>query len=207
MKLLKFIYLLILLLFSSYMFCQGNKSTIKAQIALGVNAPSSDGFVTNFEGKPLNFPIANLGIQYMFSPKLGGKLDYGFNRITNSSNSTSFKLNYSRVNLQLVYDVSSSIFISPKVGIFLHAGPGVSIIKPLGNYTNNNLSFLNTVFGIDWHYGISDNLTVFLDTSYILGFGSEFNPVSSGFGAFNGNVLTFTLGISISLSGCYFCEN
>lgn len=186
-------------------FAQVDASTFKGQIALGVNSPSSNGFVDNFEGKSLNFPTVNLGLQYMFTKNFGGKLDYGFSRISNKKNTAAFKLNYSRVNLQLVYDASQIISFSNRMGTFLHAGPGYSFVKPLGNFTNNDVSFLNVMGGVEFHYGVSDSLTVFLDTSYILGVGKDFDPISSGFGAFNGNILTVTFGASISLSGCYFC--
>ena len=187
-------------------YSQNNTSTIKAQIALGVNSPSVNGFVTNFEAKSINLPTVNLGVQYMFKPKLGAKLDFGFNRISNLNNTPEFKLNYTRINLQLVYDASRIINLSQRVGIFPHAGPGFSMIKPLGNYPQNKTSFLNAMAGMEFHYGISDKLTVFMDASYILGFGKEFNPISDGFGAFNGNLLTLTIGASRSLSGCYYCE-
>lgn len=59
--------------------------------------------------------------------------------------------------------------------------------------------------GVKFYYGVSDSLTVFLDTSYILGMGKYFDPISSGFGVFYGNNLTVTFGAIISLSGCYFC--
>ncbi|MEW4923834.1 outer membrane beta-barrel protein [Algibacter sp. 2305UL17-15] len=186
---------------------QGDTSTFKAQIALGVNSPSNDGFVEDFKGKSVNFPTVNLGFQYMFKPVLGAKLDYGFNRISNDESSQDFKLNYSRINLQLVYDASRVIALSNRIGAFLHVGPGISMLKPLGNYVQNKVSFLNAMAGLELHYGISDDLTVYLDTSYILGFGKDFNPISSGFGAFNGNLLTITFGASLSLSGCYYCRD
>jgi len=186
-------------------FSQGDTSKIKTQIGLGINSPSSNGFVTSFKGKSINFPTVNLGLQYMLKPKLGVKLDYGFNRISNENNFPEFKLNYSRINLQAVYDASRLLSISHRMGTFIHAGPGISMIKPLGNYGNNTTSFFNALGGVEWHYGISDSLTVFVDTSYVWGLGEDFNPVASGFGSFNGNLFTATFGISISLSGCYFC--
>ncbi|WP_203255991.1 cell envelope biogenesis protein OmpA [Hyunsoonleella ulvae] len=188
-------------------FSQVDTSKIKAQIAVGVSSPSSSGFVTTFKGKPINFPAVNLGMQYMFTSQLGAKLDYGFSRISNDNTSPEFKLNYSRINLQGVCDASGVLSFSQRMGVFLHAGPGVSMIKPLGDYANNNVSFINVVTGLELHYGVSDNLTLYMDTSYIFGFGKDFNPVSDGFGAFNGNLLTVTFGVSISLSGCYFCGN
>tara|TARA_R110002049_G_scaffold18043_6_gene69453 strand:- start:3725 stop:4321 length:597 start_codon:yes stop_codon:yes gene_type:complete len=186
-------------------FSQGDKSTIKAQFALGVNSPSTSGFVDGFEGKSLNFPTVNLGIQYMFKPSFGAKLDYGFNRISNDKTARDFKLNYSRINLQGVLDLSQTLYISNRVGTFIHAGPGFSFVKPLGDFPDNKTSFLNVMAGMEFHYGVSDKLSLYFDTSYILGFGKDFNPISDGFGSFNGNLLTITIGASISLSGCYYC--
>lgn len=207
---LKFKTILFSLIFTCYsflVFSQSEKSTIKAQIAVGLNNPSSDGFVSNFESKAVNFPSVNLGIQYMFKPKLGAKLDFGFNRFSNLNNTTDFKINYTRFNLQLAYDASRIMsFLPSNMGTFIHAGPGYTSIKPLGNYTQNNISFLNAMAGVEFHYGMSDTVSLYFDTSYILGFGKDFNPVSEGFGSFNGNILTFNFGISLSLSGCQFCD-
>ncbi|WP_242202099.1 outer membrane beta-barrel protein [Aestuariivivens insulae] len=184
-----------------------DKSTFKAQVALGVNNPSNSGFVQGFEAKPYNFPTVNLGLQYMFSQPFGAKLDYGFSRMSNQDNTQEFKLNYSRVNVQLVYDASRIFsFLPSRIGTFAHAGPGFSMVKPLGNYTQNDTSYLNAMAGMEFHYGVSDKLSVFFDASYIKGFSKDFNPVSEGYGSFNGDVLTLTVGVSISLSGCYYCE-
>lgn len=184
---------------------QNDMSRIKAQFALGVNSPSSNGFVNDYKANSINFPSVNLGIQYMFASRLGAKLDLGFNRFSNAKNTPDFKTNYTRINGQVVYDLSGFIPISNRIGYFIHGGPGVSIIKPLGDFGENKTTNLNALGGLEIHYGISDKLSVYLDTSYIFGFGKDFNPVSSGFGSFNGDLLTITIGASISLSGCYFC--
>ncbi|OEK07772.1 cell envelope biogenesis protein OmpA [Flavivirga aquatica] len=207
-KIYKNIYLAICFVaYSFFGFSQGNTSTIKAQLALGINNPSSGGFVRDFESKPVNSPSINLGVQYMFKPKLGAKLDFGYNRFSNLNNTPEFKVNYTRLNLQLVFDANEVFnFSSQRLGAYPHIGPGLSMIKPLGDYTQNNLSFLNGMAGIEFHYGMSETLSLFVDTSYIVGFGKEFNPVSEGYGSFNGNLLTINFGLSISLSGCYFCE-
>jgi len=200
------VWVVIILLFSSLLsFSQWDTSTFKAQFGLGINNPSSTGFVENFESNPSNFPTVNLGLQYMFKPKLGAKLDFGFNRLSHADNTPEFKVNYSRINAQLVYDASIITSFLNKMGAFIHAGPGFSIIKPLGNYGENKTSYLNAMGGIEFHYGISDKLSIYLDTSYIFGFGEGFKPISSGFGSFNGDLLTITFGASISLSGCYYC--
>ena len=186
---------------------QGDTKTIKAQFALGINSPNSKGFVNVFEANSINFPSINLGVQYMFKPRLGAKLDLGYNRFSNKNNTPEFKTNYTRINAQLVYDTSRFISFMNRMGVFLHAGPGITMVKPLGNYGENKTSYLNTMGGIELHYGVSDKLSVYVDTAYTFGFGKAFNPVANGFGAFNGNLLTITIGASISLSGCYYCND
>ncbi|MDD7886819.1 outer membrane beta-barrel protein [Flavivirga sp. 57AJ16] len=197
----------IVLVMSSFVsVSQGDTSTFKAQFALGLNSPSKNGFVTGFEGKTYNFPTVNLGIQYMFKPMLGAKLDYGFSRISNQKDTQPFKLNYSRINLQAVYNANRIFNLSQNKGVFVHAGPGLTSVKPLGNFTQNKTSFMNAMAGVELHFGVSDKLSIYTDVSYIHGFAKDFEPISDGFGAFNGNLLTLTVGASISLSGCYYCE-
>lgn len=192
----------------SSLFAQRETNKWKAQIAIGVNSPSQSGFVEGFQGKSLIFPSVNLGIQNMFKEQFGAKLDYGFNRISNEDNSVEFKLNYSRINAQLVFDPTSSLYFLPeRMGLVLHSGPGYSFVKPLGNYGNNKISFFNAMAGLEVHYGLAERMSLFLDTSYILGLGKDFDPVTEGYGSFNGNLLTISLGITFSLSGCQYCTD
>lgn len=198
---------IIMLMCSFFGWCQGDTSTFKVQFALGLNSPSKNGFVSNFEPKSISLPTFNLGVQYMFKPKLGTKLDFGFNRFANLNNTPEFKINYTRINTQLVYDASRFVgYIVPKTGFFPHIGPGLTFITPLSNFSENRTTFLNVMGGVELHYALSDAVSVYLDGSYIFGFSDEFNPVSNGFGSFNGNILTVTIGLSLSLSGCYYCQ-
>ncbi|WP_452229636.1 MULTISPECIES: cell envelope biogenesis protein OmpA [unclassified Lacinutrix] len=197
----------VLLSFISFSgFSQSETSTWKAQFAVGINSPSQSAFVSTFEAKPINFPTVHMGLQRMFSRNLGAKLDFGYNRLSNASNSPEFKVNYSRVNVQAVYDLGSFIRLPQNYAIIAHAGPGFTFVKPLGEYTDNKESFLNAMAGLEFHYGISQSLSLFLDTSYIYAFSGDYDNIGDGFGTFNGNLLTATIGISISLSGCYYCE-
>ncbi len=188
---------------------QADTNKWKLQLAFGFNSPNDDGFVTGFEAESLNFPTINIGIQHMFTKTYGIKLDFGYNRFTNADNSVEFKTNYSRINAQFVYDATMVFgFLPTQIGLVGHVGPGFSIVKPLGNYGNNKSSFLNAMAGVEIHYNISDTFTVFTDVSYIFSFsGNEtYNPISEGFGTFNGNLFAVTFGVSVSLSGCYYCD-
>lgn len=188
-------------------FSQSRTSKWKALVAVGLNSPSQDGLVTPFVAKSLNFPTINLGLQRMFKPQIGAKLDYGYNKFVNDSDSPEFRVNYTRINAQFVYDATDDFtFIPMGMGLVGHVGPGFSMIKPLGDFSDNKTSFLNVMGGIEFHYKIAKTISVFLDASYIYGFSGEFDPITEGYGSFNGNLFTATVGISFSLSGCAYCN-
>jgi len=194
------------LLFTAFSFAQKNTNIWKAQIALGMNSPSQSGFVEGFESQSMNFPTINAGFQRMFKPQYGAKLDFGFNRFSDGGDSPEFKINYTRINAQFVYDPTSYLtFLPEQIGIVAHAGPGYTFVKPLGDFANNKMSFLNMMAGLEVHYGLSEYMSLYTDVSYILGLGKDFDPVIDGFGSFNGNLLTITFGITFSLSGCQYC--
>lgn len=207
---LKHLYLLVFVcLISSVSFGQSETSKWKAQIAFGFNYPDVDGFVAGFEAKPVNFPTINLGIQHMFTQHMGAKLDFGYNRFSNAEDSAEFKTNYNRINAQFVYDATNKLrFLPPSIGLVGHIGPGMSFIKPLGNYGDNKHSFFNAMAGVEFHYKIAKTVSAYVDGSYIMNFSGDktYDPIAKGYGTFNNNLFNLTLGITVSLSGCQYCE-
>ena len=190
-------------------FAQSETSKWKVQLGFGVNFPENTGFVNLYEPKPLNFPTINLGVQHMFTNKLGAKLDFGYNRFSQADNTPEFKTNYTRLNAQLVYDPTEQINFLPRhAGIVAHVGPGITFMKPLGTFTENKQTYLNFLGGFEIHYGITNTVSVYTDVSYILDLGGDkiYDPVREGFGAFRGNLFTLSVGISASLSGCQYCD-
>jgi len=180
----------------------------RAQFTLGINNPIDDGENDGYYTKYVNFPSVNLGIQHMFSDKLGAKLDYGFNRSENDKGSKPFKLNYSRVNLQLVYDATRDLrFLPQDFKVVTHFGPGISFTQPLGNDTENKYTFLNALVGLEIHYKLSRALSLFTDVSFAYSLSSKdkYNSDIDGF-SFNGNLLYASVGISVALSGCNYCK-
>ncbi|GAB5563728.1 MAG: hypothetical protein Wins2KO_07910 [Winogradskyella sp.] len=181
----------------------------KALFALGFNNPSSNGFIDGVSAQSVNFPTVNLGIQHMFKRAYGVKLDYGFNRAKNDADAPEFKINYSRVNVQFVYDPTEVLGVLPyRFRTILHAGPGFSFVQPLGDLTDNKQSYLNLLGGLELHYAINEKVSLYTDVAYIYGLTSldEYDPVLSGLGAFNGSVFNLTFGIAVSLSGCQYCD-
>ena len=181
----------------------------KALFAVGVNYATTDGFVKGSYAKAVNFPTINLGIQHMLTSEYGLKLDFGFNRFKNDDDTPEFKINYSRINAQFVFDPSNYIgFLPTRIRTVLHAGPGITFVKPLGTLGDNKQTFLNLLGGLELHYALNEKVSVYTDVTYIYGVTSldDYNPVLSGLGAFNGSVFNLTFGVAISLSGCQYCD-
>ncbi len=205
---LKITLILVLSLCCTLIHGQAETSKWKALVAFGVNNPIDDNDNDNFYSKNINFPTINLGVQRMFTRTLGAKVDYSFNRAKNADGSSEFKLNYSRVNAQLVYDTYQIFnFMPQRMNLVGHMGPGLSFTKPLSPYTDNTYTFLNVMAGIELHYGISEGVSIYGDVSYIMGLSNKqkYDPAIDGF-SFNGDLLTISVGVAVSLSGCYYCE-
>jgi len=188
---------------------QRDKSKWKALFSLGVNYPTTDGFVKGTYAKTVNFPTVNLGIQHMLKSQYGVRLDYGFNRFKNEKDSPEFKINYSRINAQFVYNPTEYLkFIPARFSLAAHAGPGISIVKPLGDLGDNKQTYLNLNMGLELYYTINEKVKIYTDMSYLYGLTSldNYNPVISGLGAFNGSVFNLTFGLVVSLSDCQFCD-
>ncbi len=186
-----------------------DKSKWKALFAVGVNYPTTNGFVKGANANAINFPTVNLGIQHMLKSQYGVRLDYGFNRFKNDKDSPEFKINYSRINAQFVFNPKEYIgFLPDRLSPMAHAGPGIAIVKPLGNLGDNKQTYLNLNLGLEVHYAINEKVAVYTDLSYLYGVTSldKYDPVLSGLGAFNGSVFNLTFGLSVSLSDCQFCD-
>lgn len=199
--------LLALFLIGNLSFSQQETSKWKALFAVGINSPSQEGLIEPFMAESINFPAINLGLQHMFKPQFGVKVDFGYNQFSNIESSPDFKVNYSRINAQVVFDTTRYFnFLSIGMGFVFHTGPGLTMIKPLDIYRENKTSYFNAMAGVELHYSISSTVSLFLDGSYIMGFSDDFDPISTGAGSFNGNMITITFGASVSLSGCRTCN-
>ena len=180
----------------------------KLQVALGVNNTIDQEITPGYFSKQINFPTINLGVQHMFSRNFGAKLDLGYNRSSEADNSLPYKLNYTRVNLQAVYDFKDLLtFLPPPIGIVVHAGPGVSMTKPLANFVNNTYTYPNVLGGLEVHYRLTESLSIYVDGSYALSLSkkNKYDVTTDGF-SFNGDIAYVAFGASISLSGCHYCD-
>lgn len=204
----RLLFCLVFLSFTLFSFGQRDTDKFRLQFALGVNNPIDDGENDGYYTKSLNVPTVNLGLQYMFKPNLGAMLDFGFNRAKSAEGSAEFKLNYSRINAQIVYDFANVLgFLPEPMAIQAHAGPGLSFTKPLINDSENKYTYLNGLIGLEMHYKVSTRLSVFGDVGYAksLSGKDKYDPVVDGY-SFNGDLLYASVGLSVAISGCRYCD-
>lgn len=200
--------LFLTLMTSSISMAQKDVEKWKLQLALGINNPIDRGELPGYYSKYVNFPTINLGVQHMFSKNLGGKLDLGYNRASSESGSIPYKMNYTRINLQAVYDFKDLFtFLPTPIGVVAHAGPGVSMTKPLGNYADNTYTYVNVLGGLEVHYRLSESVSIFVDGGYAYSLSGKdkYNVTTDGF-SFSGDLAYVAFGVSISLSGCHYCN-
>jgi len=206
----KYIFILACLVMTFTSYAQYSKtSKWKALFAVGLNYATTDGFVEGSYAKSVNFPTVNLGVQHMLTSRYGVKLDFGFNRFKNASETPEFKINYSRINAQFVFDPTEYLgFLPPRIRTVVHAGPGISFAKPLGTLKENKQTYANLLGGLELHYAINEKVAVYTDVAYIYGLTSleDYDPALTGLGAFNGSVFNLTFGLAVSLDGCRYCN-
>ena len=209
-KLLSKNYLLLLMLIATFnfAFAQSETEVFRLQLGLGVNSPLSADIAPQFDAKIVNTPSVQFGLRYMFKRNLGAKLDIHYNRFSSTGTDRAFKLNYTRINLEGVYNVSDKLkFLSTRSRIMVHLGPGLSMSKPLGIYSANSATFLNLNAGVAYEFALSKRVSLFSDLNYTHSFASEnaYDVIIDGY-SFNGAMIQVSVGISMALSGCKYCE-
>lgn len=206
---LKYVPFIIAFFYVSLSFSQREAEKWKAQFSLGANSPSQSNFVEGFSAESINGPTLNIGIQHFFSKQIGFKLDYGLNRLSKLSDTAAFKINYSRLDTQLVVDLSPWIpSIKDKTKLIAHGGFGYSWSTPLADEVINKLSYPNGILGTEFHYYLTKLMSLYFDFSYIKGLTSNdlTKMNNGGLAAFNGDMINMTMGLTFSLSGCYNCN-
>lgn len=188
-------------------YAQRDTERWTGQIAIGINNPIDDGTNVGYYTKYVNIPSINIGVQHMFKRDWGAKLDFGFNRASHADGSLEFKLNYSRINAQMVYNASNLLrFLPESLEIVAHAGPGLSFTSPLAPYSDNTYTYLNMLAGGEIHYRLSRGVTIYSDLSYALSLaGSNKYDVNVDGFSFNGDLLYLTFGVTFAISGCQYC--
>lgn len=150
-----------------------------------VIGPFAEGYSSNY----LTFGHVDGGFRYMFTGKVGVKLDFGFDLIKNDETrlsedpipdqipSVEFKTHYFRTDLQVVLNLGRMIKvenISTKLGCLMHFGFGISSLKNSTNsvwfskYRGQSIDdMMNFMIGITPQFMVNNKLALNADFSVV----------------------------------------
>ena len=172
----------------------------------GLSRPTTP-FMPGYYVEDLSFFHVDLGARYMFNPKFGMKVDFGYDNFENPKDVLAFKSQYYRVNLQGVLNVGRALNFeefTESFNIQAHGGLGYSFMN--SNNFNGNDNMANVLIGLTGQYKLTEKVALNADFTMINNIRQHYTfDGTSGFGnvpdnrGFNGTLYNATIGLSIYL--------
>jgi len=192
-------YISFLLLISCSFYAQTNYNNFSLELASGYTSPVQP-YLTEYNSNFASFNHINIGARYMFSEKLGVKLEYVNDRFVSSTDASAGTY-FNRFGAQLVYNLGKDLdllyWTNESFGLLTHAGVG---------YTRSTVKKLkvteqigSAVIGIAPQFKINDRTALFLDFSSVYNFKQHYrfdgSLISSDYVPTVGNHYNITFGI------------
>jgi OOP family OmpA-OmpF porin len=172
----------------------------------GLSRPTTP-FLPGYYVEDLSFFHVDLGARYMFNPKFGMKVDFGYDSFENPKDVLPFKSQYYRVNLQGVFNVGRALNFeefTQSFNIQTHGGLGYSFMN--SNNFDGNDQMTNLLIGLTGQYKLSEKVALNADFTMINNIRQHYTfDGTSNFGdtredrGFNGTLYNATIGLSIYL--------
>lgn len=127
----------------------------------GVNKPTrtmSSGYYT----KTFNLFHADLGVRYMFNPKFGAKLDFGYDKFEDGDGSAPFESTYLRTSLQGVINVGRVLNFETwtnTFGLLAHGGFGASQLTSKNGFEGEDYMG-NAILGLTGQIKLSNSIVL-----------------------------------------------
>lgn len=146
---------------------------------------------------------ADLGVRYMFNPKFGLKLDFGYDQLQEADESMAFDSKYSRINLQGVVNVGRALNFETwtnTLGLLLHGGFGVGQLQSDGfskqDYTANGILGMTGQVKLGNRVALTGDLTGVVNGRQNHNFDGMSRTTT---GSFDGVLLNGTVGLTFYL--------
>lgn len=171
----------------------------------GLNKPArslTPGYYTEFFN--LNSFHADLGVRYMFNPKFGLKLDFGYDQFQNGDDSPEFKSKYLRTSLQGVINLSRTLNFETwtnSFGLLFHGGLGASQITSKTGFDDEDY-MAHGILGLTAQVRLSDRIALTGDVTGIVNAQQNWNFDGMGVantGVFDGVLVNASLGLTFYL--------
>lgn len=159
--------LIMLLLQTTFHAQEKNFSPFSIDASYGITGPIKP-LSTNYDANSISPLCFAIGGRYMFNNYVGFRLSSSYHQLRNGMNSTTFKTNYFRVNMEAVINLGNLYRIdkAKKIGLILHTGTGYSIMRE-ENWIYNSDEMLSVTLGLAPNFKLSQRLSLLVDFSII----------------------------------------
>lgn len=172
----------------------------------GLSRPTTP-FEVGYFVDDLSFFHVDLGARYMFNPKFGLKVDFGYDNFENSSKSLPFKSAYYRTNLQGVINLGRVLNFEEfarNFNIQAHGGLGYSFMTSDSFDGEDNMT--NLLIGLTAQYKLTEKIALNADFTMVNNIrqnysfdGTTYYGANAEDRGFNGTLYNASLGLSFYL--------
>lgn len=147
---------------------------------------------------------ADLGVRYMFNPKFGLKLDFGYDKFQEHDDSAPFESTYLRTSLQGVVNLGRVLSFedwTDTFGLLAHGGFGVSQLTSDDGFDSEDYMG-NGILGLTGQIKLSNSIVLTGDLTGIVNGKQNYNFDGQGTtttGAFDGVLLNASVGFTFYL--------
>ena len=197
---IKYSIFLLVLLFSGFAIAQqGNYNRLSLELTTGIHIPLKPA-AGIARAKYVGFKQFELGARYMFSEKFGIKGHYAYNNFSDPNNSSQGIL-FNRFGLEGVVNIGKLLNVNynirDKVGMLVHAGPGITFAIPESNENVDHMG--NLIVGLTGQIRLSERFALLGDLSHISNFSQQYGYNGILLGANNNSNTGSFLNVSIGL--------
>lgn len=166
----KLIFSAVLLVFSFYSFSQTNFNNLSLELSSGYTG-AVNPYLTSYKSGFSGLNNVSIAGRYMFSEKLGVRLEYVNDRFITSSD-TKVGTYFNRFGAQLVYNLGKDLNLIYEtyetIGLLTHIGAGYTLSKPVSQNFKERIGSL--VIGITPQVKLNNRTAFFADFSSVFNF-------------------------------------
>ena len=169
----------------------------------GLNKPVRT-MTPGYYNEVFNSLHADLGVRYMFSPKFGLKLDFGYDKFTDADNSLEFESKSLRTSLQGVVNVGRALNFETwtnTIGLLVHGGFGASQLTSETGFEDEDY-MVNGILGLTGQVKLSNSVVLTGDLTGIVNAQQNWNfdgMSQTRTGPFDGILVNASVGLTFYL--------
>jgi OOP family OmpA-OmpF porin len=167
-------YISIFVLFGLFGYSQSNNNNFSIELSSGYTG-AVNPYLARYKSGFSGLNNVNIAGRYMFSEKLGVRLEYVNDRFITSSD-TKAGTYFNRFGAQLVYNLGKELDLmyatNETFGLLTHIGGGYTLSKPIGQNFTERIGSL--IVGITPQVKLNNRTALFADFSPVFNFNQRY---------------------------------